>query len=123
MWNVVRTIAVLGALSLQSYAAAAQPGWVPGSEIANQLIRIETQGVSQTVFFGPDGNALIAAPRGLRVAGTWSAQNNLLCLSAVGTQECWPYAAPFETGKQVVITSDCGQRSIFLPVTTNSQRQ
>ena len=70
----------------------------------------------QAIYFGADGKALIATLDGLRVPANWSANNGQLCLAATGSQECWTYGAPFQTGKVVVLTSDCGQQSIFLPL-------
>lgn len=101
-------------------AAYAQAGWVPGSEITGQTLQVTTNGVTDTVMFGPGGQATITSPGGRVVPATWTAAGGNLCLSAGGAQECYPYAAPFMAGQQVTLTSSCGSSSTFLASATNT---
>jgi hypothetical protein len=98
---------------------AAQPVWTPGSEIAGQTVQVQANGVTNSILFSPDGTATITTPQGTTVPATWSAANNMLCLSAMGGQECWPYAQPFQAGQQVSLTSNCQQLTSFLASSTN----
>jgi len=98
-------------------AAIAQ--WAPGSEIAGQSIQVETNGVTNTVYFDAGGVARIQTPAGRIVPGTWSAANGQLCLSAGGPQECWPYARPFQAGQQITLTSSCNAASRWTALGTN----
>lgn len=100
-------------------ALIGQPGWIPGSEIAGQTLQVQTQGVTNSIYFGADGTATITTPQGSTVPGTWSAANNMLCVSANAIQECWPYTQPFQAGQQVALTSNCNQVSTFLAQATN----
>ena len=88
-------------------AGFTQPGWVPGSEIPGQSIQVETNGVTNTVFFDPGGVARIQTPGGSMVPGTWAASNRQLCLTTGAAQECWPYAQPFQAGQQISLASSC----------------
>lgn len=101
-------------------AAMAQPAWVPGSEITGQTVQVQTNGVMNTVYFGPGGSATITAPNGQVVPATWTAAGGNLCLSATGAQECWPYAQPFMAGQQMALTSNCGSSSTWLAEATNA---
>ncbi|HEX2803255.1 MAG TPA: hypothetical protein VHN55_04645 [Sphingomicrobium sp.] len=112
--------ALLGAgVSLPIAAVSAQPVWTPGSEIAGQTVQVQTNGVMNSVYFSPDGTVSITTPDGTTVPGTWSTANNMLCVSASGGQECWPYSQPFQAGRQVALTSSCQQVSTFMPQSTN----
>ena len=54
------TTAIVGTLLAGApIAGIAQTGWVPGSEIIGQSIQVETNGVTNTVFFDPGGVARI----------------------------------------------------------------
>jgi hypothetical protein len=97
--------------------------WAPGSEIAGQTVQVQTNGVMNSISFNADGTATITTPTGTTVPGTWSAANNMLCLSANGGQECWPYSQPFHTGQQVALTSSCNQVTTFTPQSTNPPTQ
>ena len=97
--------------------------WVPGSEIAGQSVQVQTNGVMNTITFNADGTASISTPSGTSVPGTWSAANNMLCLSANGGQECWPYAHAFQAGQQIALTSSCQQVSTFMPQSINPPAQ
>jgi hypothetical protein len=109
----------LAALAVPATAVVAQTGWVPGSEIAGQTVQVQTNGVVNSIMFNADGTAMITTPSGTSVPGTWSAANGMLCLSANGGQECWPYARPFMAGQQMALTSSCQQVSTFTPFSVN----
>ena len=99
------TKAIVGTLLLGAPVAGfAQAGWVPGSEITGQSVQVETNGVTNTVFFDPGGVARIQTPSGKSVPGTWAAANGQLCLTTGAAQECWPYSQPFQTGQQISLT-------------------
>ena len=111
-------------------AAAAVPvgnvaaqAWMPGSEIAGQTVQVQTNGVVNSITVNADGTATIMTPEGTSVPGTWSAANSMLCLSANGGQECWPYSQPFQAGQQVALTSSCQQVTTFMPQSTNPPAQ
>lgn len=112
-------IALLGAAFAAPLTAAWAQGWIPGSEIAGQTVQVTTNGVPNSITFNADGTAVITTPQGTTVPGTWSAANNMLCLSANGAQECWPYTQPFQAGQQIALTSSCQQVSTFLAQATN----
>jgi hypothetical protein len=116
-------LAFFGAAALPITTVAAQAGWIPGSEIAGQTVQVQTNGVVNNITFNADGTATITTPSGMTVPGTWSAANNMLCLSANGGQECWPYNQPFQAGRQMAMTSDCQQVSTFLAQSTNPPTQ
>jgi hypothetical protein len=102
---------------------AAQPVWTPGSEILGQTVQVQTNGVVNSITFNADGTATIMTPSGTAVPGTWSIANNMLCLSANGGQECWPYSQPFQAGRQLALTSSCNQVTTFMPQSTNPPTQ
>ena len=91
-----------------------------GAEIIGQPIQVTTNGVTNTVFLDPGGSARIVTPGGNTVAGTWTAANGQLCLSAGGNTECWPYTGPFQAGQPLTLTSSCNQSSTFLASATNA---
>ncbi len=109
------------ALSLASVVAL--PGLAlaqDGSEIIGQPLQVTTNGVTNTVYLDPGGTARILTPAGNTVPGNWSIANGQLCLSASGSQECWPYAAPFQSGQPLTLTSSCNQSSTWLAQATNA---
>jgi len=112
--------AIVGTLLLGApVAGLAQAGWVPGSEITGQSIQVETNGVTNTVFFDPGGVARIQTPSGKSVPGTWGAANGQLCLTTGAAQECWPYSQPFQAGQQISLTSSCNSASRWTALGTN----
>ena len=114
------TKAVVGSLLIGAPVAGfAQQGWAPGSEITGQSVQVETNGVTNTVYFDPGGGARIQTPGGNIVPGTWSAANGRLCLSTGAAQECWPYAQPFQAGQQIMLTSSCNAASRWTALGTN----
>jgi hypothetical protein len=100
-------------------AAFAQTGWAPGSEIAGQSVQVETNGVTNTVFFDPGGAARIQTPGGNVVPASWSATSGQLCLSTGAARECWPYAQPFQAGQQLTLTSSCNAASRWTALGVN----
>lgn len=117
-----RSAFLAAAVAAPVWAVAAQP-WTPGSEIVGQSMQVQTNGVLNNIMFNADGTATIATPEGTTVPATWSAANNMLCLSANGGQECFPYAKPFQAGQQTALTSSCQQVSTFMPQSTNPPAQ
>jgi hypothetical protein len=91
-----------------------------GAEIIGQPIQVTTNGVTNTVYLDPGGSARIVTPGGNTVAGSWTAANGQLCLSATTGHECFPYASAFQAGQPVTLTSSCGQSSTFLASATNA---
>lgn len=120
---LVKAALVGAAVAVPAGVAVAQGAWVPGSEIAGQTVQVQTNGVMNNIYFGADGTAQIMTPSGTTVPGTWSAANNMLCLSANGGQECWPYSRPFQAGQQMALTSNCQQVSTFTPQNVNGPTQ
>jgi hypothetical protein len=108
-----------GAAIVAPIGAVAAQAWTPGSEIVGQTVQVQTNGVMNSITFNADGTATITTPSGTTVPGTWSAANNMLCLSANGGQECWPYSRPFQAGQQLALTSSCQQVTTFMPQSTN----
>ena len=114
------TKAIVGTLLLGAPVAGfAQAGWVPGSEITGQSVQVETNGVTNTVFFDPGGVARMQTPSGKSVPGTWAAANGQLCLTTGAAQECWPYSQPFQAGQQISLTSSCNSASRWTALGTN----
>jgi hypothetical protein len=114
------TKAFVGAMLLGASAAGlSQTGWAPGSEITGQSVQVETNGVTNTVFFDPGGVARIQTPGGNMVPGTWTAAGGQLCLSTGSARECWPYSQPFQAGQQVSLTSSCNAASRWTALGTN----
>jgi hypothetical protein len=111
-------MALAGAAMLFAPAAAFAQ-WVPGSEITGQTLQVQTNGISNSVYFGPGGQATITTPGGRVVPATWSANGGNLCLNNGMTQECWQYTAAFQPGQQVTLTSSCNSTSSWLASSTN----
>ena len=104
--------AALGGLLLVSAVtaeSAAAQTWTPGAEITGHGVRVETQGVVNTVYFDPGGTARVVSPGGTEYPGRWFIENQSLCLEmGMGARECWAYQAPFMAGQPVALTSTCG---------------
>ena len=101
-------------------AAALAQSWTPGSEIVGQSVQVTTNGVTNTVYLDAGGSARIVTPGGNTVPGTWTAASGQLCLNNGAAQECWPYAAPFQAGQPVTLTSSCNSSSTWLAAATNA---
>jgi hypothetical protein len=123
MKKLLLKLSFLGAAFTIPVGAAAAQAWSPGAEFVGQTVQVQTQGVVNSIYFSPDGRATITAPDGHAVQGNWSIANNMLCLSAQGAQECWPYTRPFQPGQQMALTSTCHQVSTFMPGSLNPPRQ
>lgn len=120
MGKVGLTKIAIGAVLLTAPVASfSQAAWVPGSEIIGQSVSVETNGITNTVYFDPAGAARIQTPGGRMVPGTWTAANGQLCLTTGAAQECWPYAQPFQAGQQITLTSSCNAASRWTALGTN----
>jgi hypothetical protein len=95
------TKAIVGAMLLGAPTAGLAQNWVPGSEITGQSVQVETNGVTNTVYFEPGG------------------ANGQLCLTTGAAQECWPYAQPFQAGQPLSLTSSCNAASRWTALSTN----
>jgi hypothetical protein len=116
---VVRAAVASGVAALGA-SAFAQPAWTPGSEVVGQPIQVTTNGVVNTVTLSPGGQATITTPSGRAVNAAWTAANGQMCLNNGAVQECWPYAAPFQAGQPVTVTSSCNSTSTWLAAATNA---
>ena len=121
--STIRVGAALALVFGPAAGAIAQGGWIPGSEIVGQTLQVQTNGATNSVTFNADGTATVLTPNGQAIPGTWSAANNQLCLSTGGPQECWPYAQPFQAGRQIALTSSCQQVSTWMASATNQPQQ
>ena len=113
-------LAVCGIMLAPSTAAFGQMMWTPGAEIVGQSAQVTTNGVVNTVYFDAGGTARIVGPDGVQVPATWSAAGGNLCLSTGAAQECWPYAAPFQAGQSMTLTSSCNSASTWMAMATNA---
>ena len=111
-------IILVGATALAA-PISAQTGWVPGAEIVGQSIQVETNGVTNTVYFDPVGSGRIVTPSGTTHAASWTASGGELCLYSGGGKECWPYQVPFQAGQPMTLTSSCQATSHWLASATN----
>ena len=107
------------AMLLPMGLASAQMMAPDGSEIVGQPLRVEVNGVTNTVYLNADGSARIVGSANQQVTGSWSAANGNLCLTGGSERECWPYQTAFQQGQPVVLTSDCGSASRFTALATN----
>ena len=99
--------------------AAAVAQWMPGSEITGQTVQVQTNGITNSVYFGPGGQATITTPGGNVIPATWTANGGQLCLNNGAASECWPYTNAFQAGQQVTLTSSCNSTSSWLANSTN----
>ncbi len=99
--------------------AALFAAWVPGAELVGQSAKVETGGVTNTVYFDAGGKARIASQGGTMVDASWTASNGQLCLYGNGASECWPYRQPFQAGQVVSLTSSCAAQSRWLAENVN----
>ena len=102
--------------------AALAQAWAPGSEIVGQSVQVETNGVVNTIYFDPGGQARIASPAGRIVPATWTATGGQLCLQSATGNECWPYQQAFQAGQQVTLVSSCQASSRWMANSTNTQQ-
>lgn len=100
-------------------ASAASAQVANGSEIIGQQVTVQTNGIVNTVSFGPNGNAQIRSASGATtVDATWTAVENQLCLRTASTFDCYPYTAPFEAQRPIDLVSTCGVRSQWTALST-----
>lgn len=114
-WFVARACVGVAAVMALPGVAVAQNA----AEVVGQPIQVTTNGVTNTVYLDPGGTARILTPAGRTVPGSWTAANGQLCLSSGAARECFPYAAPFQAGQPLTLTSSCGQSSTWLASATN----
>jgi|GraSoiStandDraft_4_1057263.scaffolds.fasta_scaffold521075_2 hypothetical protein len=109
----------LAGVAILTAPVAAQAQWVPGSEIVGQTLQVQKNGVTNSVFLGPNGQAQITTPGGSVIPASWTAANGQLCLNTGAAQECWGYANAFQAGQPLTLTSNCGTAS-WLANSTNA---
>ena len=107
-------------LAAAAMPAMAQTVWTPGAEIIGQAVQVQTNGVTNTVYFDAGGQARIMTPGGNTIPATWTAANQQLCLNTGAAQECWAYNSPFQAGQPQTLTSSCNQSSTWLASSTNA---
>ena len=115
--NLVRFAAV-SVLVGSATPLLAQPT-APGAEIVGQSIQVTTNGVTNTVYFDPNGAARIVSPQGRTVNASWTANAGRLCLNTGGASECWPYTQAFQAGQATTLTSSCNVASTWLATSVN----
>ena len=108
----------LGVIAAASFSGAALAQ--AGAEIVGQPLQVTTNGVTNTVYLDAGGSARIMTPAGNTVPATWQAANGQLCLNNGTAQECWPYAAPFQAGAPLTLTSSCNSSSTWLAQAINA---
>lgn len=108
----------IAGLAVLTAPAAALAQWAPGSEIVGQTVQVTTNGVNNSIFLGPGGQAQITTPGGNVIPASWTAANGQLCLNTGAARECWAYNAAFQPGQPVTLTSTCGT-STWLANSTN----
>ena len=99
--------------------ATAMAQWVAGSEIVGQTVQVTTNGVTNSVYLGPGGQATITTPGGRTIPAAWTSANGQLCLNTGAAQECWAYTSAFQAGQPMTMTSNCGTSS-WLASATNA---
>ena len=105
-------------VALPQAAAAQSMGAPTGAEITGHSVQVNTNGVTNTVYFDPGGSARILSAGGREVQGQWFIENQNLCLATGGgARECWPYQSAFVAGQPVTLTSSCGT-STWTPIST-----
>ncbi len=102
--------AIIGAAMLIAPATAFAQ-WMPGSEIVGQTLQVQKNGVTNSVYLGPGGQAQITTPGGNAIPASWTAANGQLCLNTGAAQECWAYTNAFQAGQPTTLTSNCGAAS------------
>lgn len=115
--RLIASSAVLALIAIASPAHAQV--WTPGSEIVGQSLQVQTNGVTNTVYLDPGGNARIVSPSGRVVNASWSVSGGQLCLNSGGGSECWPYTQAFQAGQPVTLTSSCQAVSTWIANATN----
>jgi hypothetical protein len=114
------TRAVIGVVIAAACGGTAFAQVAPGAEIIGQPIQVTTNGTTNTLYLDPGGTLRIMTPGGNTVPGTWTAANGQLCISNGTAQECVPYAAPFQAGQPLTLTSSCGASETWLAQAVNA---
>lgn len=114
------TRAMIGVVIAAAASGTAFAQATPGAEIIGQPIQVTTNGTTNTLYLDPGGTLRIMTPGGNTVPGTWTAANGQLCISNGAAQECVPYAAPFQAGQPLTLTSSCGASETWLAQATNA---
>lgn len=109
----MRSLVAVAAIAV-AVPVAAQSTWVPGSEIVGQSAKVTTAGITNTVYFDPNGHARVLTPAGHSVDASWTASKQKLCLYTGGATECWPYDTPFQAQKLTALSSSCGGLSEWI---------
>lgn len=123
MRSLIVLTGLVGASISLAAPAAAQTN-LSGEELHGQTVDVLfSDGTRNAVFFGGDGNAVIAAPSGLRSNGTWSASGGKICLNASGASECWDYVRRFTAGQAVTLNSSCNETSQWTARSVNAPVQ
>ena len=100
-------------------ASAASAQIANGSEIIGQPVTVQTNGIVNTVLFGPNGNAQIRSATGATtVDAKWTIAADQLCLTTAAAFDCYPYTAPFQAQRPVDLVSNCGVRSRWTALST-----
>ena len=100
-------------------ASAASAQIANGAEIIGQPVTVQTNGIVNTVFFGPNGNAQIRSATGATtVDATWTVSGDQLCLTTASAFDCYPYRSPFQAQQPVDLVSNCGVRSRWTALST-----
>lgn len=115
----MKSLLVRAALGLSLVGIPAAAFAQAAVEIVGQPIQVTTNGTTNTVYLDPGGQLRILTPNGNTVPGTWTAASGQLCLGANGAQECVPYAAPFQAGMPLTLTSSCGATETWLAQAIN----
>lgn len=123
--NKTSVAAALGGVFLMfAPAQAFAQVWMPGTEITGHAVQVEANGVMNTVYFDPAGQARIVSQSGREVQGRWTAANQQLCLeTGAGVRECWPYQTAFQAGQPVDLTSTCAVTSRWTPLSVQQMQQ
>ena len=115
MRHAAYSIAVAALMGMSSVAFAQSN---PMSEVIGQPIQATTNGVTNTLYFDPDGTVRIITPNGNTVAGTWAMQNGNLCVTKGGVTACWPYTQ-FVAQQPKTMTSSCNSVTTWVAQNTN----
>lgn len=100
-------------------ASAASAQVANGSEIIGQQVTVQTNGIVNAVYFGPNGKAQIRSASGATtVDASWTVAGNQLCLRTASTFDCYPYTAPFQAQQPIDLVSTCGVRSQWTALST-----
>ena len=88
--------------------ASALAQWSPGSEIVGQTLQVQKNGVTNSIFLGPGGQAQITTPGGNVIPASWTATGGQLCLNTGAARECYGYTSAFQPGQPMTLTGTCG---------------